>query len=181
MFKRPSHRRKSHGESQELPLVPILDTMVTLIGFLLFTTSFLAISSVESMLPQSSPEQVQEEVKTKPLQLTLTFRETDIEIWSPFSKIEPKAIAFLKDGQADAKAIHEALLEVKKKFPEETSAVFVPKADSSYDLMIAVMDAVRTVEPTDPTIYFKNEKTGVDEPVKTLFPKIVFGNLLGDS
>jgi hypothetical protein len=43
------------------------------------------------------------------------------------------------------------------------------------------MDSVRTLEATDPPIYTKNEKTGNDEPMKSLFPKIIFGNLLGDS
>jgi biopolymer transport protein ExbD len=181
VFKRPSSRRNSHGDHAELPLVPILDTMVTLIGFLLFTTSFLGIVSIESPLPQASSDDVQEQIKEKPLQLTLTFREKDVEIWSPFSKIEPKAIPNAKGGEPDAKAIHEALIEIKKKFPMESSAVLVPTKDSLYDGMVALMDAVRTIEPTDPPIYVKNEKTGVDEPVKSLFPKILFGNLLGDS
>jgi hypothetical protein len=59
--------------------------------------------------------------------------------------------------------------------------VLVPYAGASYDTLIAVMDAVRLVEPGDSPIYAKNEKTNVDEAVKTLFPDIVFGNLLGDT
>ncbi len=183
MFKRPSSRRKSHGEHAELPLVPILDTMVTLIGFLLFTTSFLGIVAIESPLPQSSPEEIKDEVKQKekPLQLTVSFREKDVEIWSPFAKFEPKAILNNKEGNPDAQGIHVALLEIKKKFPLEDTAVLVPNKNSPYDTLVAVMDAVRTLEPTDPPIYVKNEKTGVDEPIKSLFPKVMFGNLLGDS
>lgn len=178
MFKRPTSRRKSHSESMELPLVPILDTMVTIIGFLLFTTSFLALVSIESPLPQSSPDEVKDEIKEKPLQLTLTLREKDVEIWSPFKKIEPKAIPNAADGGIDAKAVHEALVDIKKKFPHESSIVLVPQKDTFYDGLIVLMDAVRTIEKTDPPIYFKNEKTGLDEPAKILFPKIIFGNLL---
>lgn len=181
MLKRPSSRRKSHQGHSELPLVPILDTMVTLIGFLLFTTSFLGIVAIESPLPQASTEEVQEQLKEKPLQLTITLRDKDVEIWSPFSKIEPKSIPNAQEGQPDAKAIHEALLEVKKKFPKEMNAVLVPNKNSPYDTLVALMDTIRTIEATDPPIYIKNEKTGIDEPSKTLFPKIVFGNLLGDS
>ena len=87
MLKRPTSRRKSHHGPIEINLIPILDTMVTLIGFLLFTTSFLALVSIESPLPQASADDVQEQLKEKPLQLTLSMREKDIEIWSPFEKI----------------------------------------------------------------------------------------------
>jgi biopolymer transport protein ExbD len=152
--------------------------MVTLIGFLLFTTSFLAVVSIESPLPQASPEEVIQQIKEKPLQLTVTLREKDVELWSPFQKIKPQAIAYTPDGQPDAKAIHEALLEIKKQFPQENSVVIVPRTNTLYDSLIGLMDCMRTVEPSDPSIYIKNEKTGIDEPLKTLFPKIVFGNLL---
>jgi hypothetical protein len=156
--------------------------MVTLIGFLLFTTSFLAIVSIESPIPQSSPGEVQDQLKEKPLQLTVTLREKDVEIWSPFSKIEPKAVAYTADGNPDTKAIHEALLEIKKKFPKENSIVIVPRSGTLYDNLVSLMDCMRTIEPTDPSIFLKNEQTGNDEPTRVLFPKIVFGNLLsGDS
>jgi hypothetical protein len=155
--------------------------MVTLIGFLLFTTSFLGIVSIESPLPQASPSEVQEQLKEKPLQLTLTVREKDVEIWSPFSKIEPQTILNSQDGMPNTKSIHEALLEIKKKFPKESSAVIVPQKGTPYDGLIALMDTTRSIEDTDPPLFMKNEKTGIDEPVKTLFPKIIFGNLLGDS
>jgi len=183
VLKRPSSRRNSHQEQIELNLVPILDTMVTLIGFLLFTTSFLALVSIESLLPQSSPEEVQQRVqnKEKPLQLTLTMRPKDVEIWSPFSKIEPKAILNTAEGEPDLKGIHEALLEIKKTFPNETSVVLVPTKEAHYESLITLMDAARTMEKTDPPIYLKNEQTGLDEPIKSLFPKVVFGNLLGDT
>lgn len=181
MFKRPSSRRKSHHGPPEINLIPILDTMVTLIGFLLFTTSFLSIVAIESPLPQSSEASVADQIKEKPLQLTLTLREKDVEVWSPFAKIETKKIPHSQPGQPDTKAIHEALIEVKKKFPDEQTAVIVPEKDTTYDTLIGVMDVVRTLEASDPPIYLKNQKTGLDEPLKNLFPKVIFGNLLGES
>jgi biopolymer transport protein ExbD len=177
VLKRPSSRRNSHQEPVELNLVPILDAMVTLIGFLLFTTSFLAIVSIESPLPVSSPSEVQEQLKEKPLQLTLSVREKDVEIWSPFKKIDPKAVANNKEGKIDIKAVHDALVDVKKKFPLESNAVIIPLKGTSYDDLIALMDTVRLVEPGDIPIYLKNEKTGLEEPLKKLFPKVVFADL----
>jgi hypothetical protein len=152
--------------------------MVTLIGFLLFTTSFLSIVSIESPLPQLSPAEVADQIKEKPLQLTLILREKEVELSSPFSKIETKTIPHSQPGQPDMKTIHEALVEVKKKFPEEQSAVIVPEKDTPYDTLVGLMDTIRTLEPSDPPIYVKNQKTGMDETLKHLFPKIIFGNLL---
>jgi biopolymer transport protein ExbD len=181
LFKRPSSRRKSGTEEIDVNLVPILDTMVTLIGFLLFTTSFLSLVSIESLLPQASPDEVEEKIKEKPLQLTLTVRPKEIEIWSPFGKIPSKTISNTPDGTFDTKNIHDFLVEVKKQFPKEINIVLVPTSSTEYDRLILLMDSLRTMEPSDPPIYVKNEKTGLDEPIKSLFPKIVFGNLLGES
>jgi biopolymer transport protein ExbD len=181
MFKRPSSRRKSGTEGVQLNLVPILDTMVTLIGFMLYTMSFLAIVSIQSPLPQASQKDVEEKLKEKPLQLTVTLREGEAEIWSPFDKIKAKTIAYTSPGQPDVKALHEALLEVKREFPAETKVVVVPFGGATYDVLINVMDSMRGVDASDPPIYFHNDKTNADEVVKTLFPDVIFGNLLGDA
>lgn len=181
MFKRPTSRRKTIHREVQLNLVPILDTMVTLIAFLLFTMSFLQIVSIESPFPQASPKEVEKKLKEKPLQLTLTMRQGEVELWSPFELIQPKVIKDQLAGTPDVKAIHAALLEIKRRFPTETQVVFVPTAGVNYDTLISVMDSTRMVEPGDEPIYFKNPATDRDEVAKALFPEIVFGNLLGDS
>ncbi|MEN9723485.1 MAG: hypothetical protein RJB38_1471, partial [Pseudomonadota bacterium] len=117
----------------------------------------------------------------KPLQLTVSIREKESEIWSPFEKISPKVIPHTGEGKPDSRQIHEALIEIKKTFINETQIVLVPSANTSYDILISLMDQLRGLEPTDPPLFRKNPSTGNDEPVKTLFPEIVFGNLLGES
>ena len=182
MLKRPSSRRKSHSHGIELNLVPILDTMVTLIGFLLFTTSFLAIVSIESPLPVSSPDEVLDKLKEKPLQLTVAINDAAVDLYSISDKIPRKSIPNTPDGSVDLKALHEAVIDVKKQFPTEENIVLAPRPGTAYESMIGVMDAVRDLEPTDPPMYRKNTQTGVDEPTKSLFPKVVFGNLVtGDT
>ena len=178
MLNRPSSRRKSHSEGIELNLVPILDTMVTLIGFLLFTTSFLAIVRIESPLPVASPDETMDKLKEKPLQLTVAINDGTVDLYSISDKIPRKSIPNLADGTVDLKTLHESVIEVKKKFPAEENVVLSPKAGTAYESMIGVMDVLRDLEPTDPPIYRKNAQTGVDEPAKGLFPKVVFGNLV---
>jgi hypothetical protein len=57
----------------------------------------------------------------------------------------------------------------------------VPYPNAQYDTLILLMDSLRLMEPTDPPLFMPNKVTGNNEPVKTLFPEVVFGNLLGDS
>ena len=181
MLKRPSSRRKSKKDQIELNLVPFIDAMVTLIGFMLFTTSFLAIVSIESPFPRTSSADIEQKIQEKPLQLTVSIREKESEIWSPFERIASKVIPHTAEGQPDVSAIHQALFPIKTQFPNETKIVIVPTARTTYDILISLMDGLRNVEPTDPPLFRKNPATGVDEAVKTLFPEVIFGNLLGDT
>ncbi len=181
MFKRPSSRRRGEHKQIELNLVPILDAMVTLIAFLLFTTSFFAVVSIESPFPETSVEAIKQKLKQKPLQLTISLTEKDAEIWSPFDLIKPMKIANPAPGQPDVRAIHDALVGIKQKFPRESKIVFAPFAGANYDTLITVMDSMRTLEKTDPQITLKNPQTQLDEVQKLLFPDVIFGNLLGDS
>ncbi len=181
MLKRPSARRKNAREQIELNLVPMLDTFVTLIAFLLFTMSFLSIVGIETPFPAASPETNRQKILEKPLQLTISIRESETEIWSPFEKIRTKTIPNPTPGTPDLRLVHEALLEVKRQFPNENQVVVAPAPGISYDVLIATLDVVRMIDPTDPPIFAKNAQTGNDEVVKKLFPNVVFGNLLGRS
>ena len=177
----PSTRRNSSTDPITLNLVPIIDMMVAIIGFLLFTTAFFNITSIPTPMPMASTAENQKQLKEKPLQLTLSLGENEAEIWSPFDRIEKKVIPDLTPGQPNVNAIHDALMGIKKTFPGETKIVLVPNSGSTYDVLISVMDAARMLDPTDPAIFQKNPATGIDEPVKQLFPDVIFGNLLGDS
>ena len=68
---------------------------------------------------------------------------------------------------------------IKQKFPTETKLILVPKSTTSYDLIVAIIDAAKNIDKTDPVIVVKNEKTGIDEQAKYIFEEVVFGNLLG--
>jgi biopolymer transport protein ExbD len=163
-----------------LNLVPILDTMVALIAFLLFTTSFFVVVSIESPFPETSVESIRQKLQHKPLQLTVSMSEKDVEIWSPFDLIKAVKIANPSPGQPDVHAVHDALVAIKQKFPRESKIVFAPFAAANYDTLVTVMDAMRTLEKTDPQINVKNPQTQLDEVQKLLFPDVIFGNLLGD-
>lgn len=179
MLKRPSTRRHSQPHEIQINLVPMLDALVTMISFLMYTMAFLSLTMIESPLPIVSNEANQIQLKDRPLQLTLSIGEKDVLVWSPFELIPQISIPHLADGAIDLLKLHEKLIEVKSKFPTEDKIIIVPKASTSYDQIVTVLDAARNLEKTDPLITVKNEKTGVQEQVQKLFPDTIFGNLLG--
>jgi biopolymer transport protein ExbD len=178
VLNKPSSRRKK-GSHIELNLVPMMDTFVVLIGFLLYSMAFLALVTVETPLPTANPSEVAEKLKEKPLQLTVSFRENETEVWSPFQKIKATKIPNTPEGSPDFALLHTTLVDVKKQFPTENQVVLAPTGSISYELLVAAMDTVRILDATDTPIYLKNKDTGVDEAQKALFPQVVFGNILG--
>lgn len=183
MLKRPSSRRRSNHAEVSINLVPMLDALVTMISFLMYTMAFLSFTMIESPLPIVSSEENQRQLKEPPLQLTLNIKENELQLWSPFDRIPRLVFPNIPDKEGkpspDVLKLHEALIGIKQKFPKENKIILVPKAATSYDTLVIVMDAAKNLEKTDLPILVKNEKTGMDEPTKTLFNEVVFGNLLG--
>lgn len=179
MLKRPSSRRRSAPEEIVLNLVPMMDALVTLIAFLLFTMTFLNVVGLDSPIPLASTPSEANALQEKPLQLTLTIQRDRVLIWSPFERISPQQVPNLPSGEYDVNSLHDALHKIKVQFPKESQVVFFPMSHVTYDTLVALMDAARIFEKTDAPIYLKSA-AGVDEPVKALFPDIVFGNLIGD-
>jgi len=179
VLKRPSSRRRSNHAEVTLNLVPMLDALVTMISFLMYTMAFLSLTMIESPLPMVSSEENTQQLKEPPLQLTLTVNENDLLLWSPFDRIPQTTIPNKEDKSPDLLKLHETLIGIKQKYPNETKLVLVPKSSTSYDLIVSVIDASKNLDKTDPVIVIKNEKTGVEEQAKYLFGEVVFGNLLG--
>lgn len=167
-------RRTARRGDIDLNLIPMLDAMVTIIAFLMYGMSFLAIVNIESILPVASPKINEKQIPERPLQLTLTLRDNELEIWSPFNRIQSVSVPNKSDGTIDFYQLHQNLVKVKERFPAEKKIVFVPAPSVSYDTLVAVMDSVRDLEAGDPPMYEDNQA------ITGLFPDIVFGNLLGE-
>ena len=130
----------------------------------------------------ASTAENQVKLKEKPLlQLTTVAARKGRRALEPLlTRIPSMTIPNQAPGLPDLVKIHEALLGIKQKFPAETKIVLVPTKGTNYDTLITLMDGMRGIEKTDPPLFAKNLATGIDEPVKALFPEVIFGNLLGD-
>ena len=168
MLRAPSCRKRQ-VQDQKLNLIPILDSVFIFIFFLLVSANFIKIYEISSDVPilsASSPPS-----KKKPLALTLRIELSQITLHTgvPGRKIK----TFRRNAQGyPLEDLHDYLVALKQKHRFERSIIFEPKFNLTYEEIIQVMDAVRTLRKTDPSFYTKNEERHFH-----LFDKIVFGNI----
>jgi biopolymer transport protein ExbD len=145
----------------DLNIVPMIDMMVILVFFLLFTAVFSNTNILELNLPapnSSVPD------LPKGLQLEIHVRHTGIDIADRNSGVLrslPK-----KDGDYDYPALSEFLQFVKSKYPTSTEASVLLEQDIPYDVLVQTMDNVRLYEMNDAPLFTKVE----------LFPDISVGD-----
>lgn len=174
-YKKPTRRHKSKNE-QGLNLVPILDAVFILIFFLLMSAQFVKIFEIGSDVPIVSESEPPKD-KKKPLALTLsiTKRGFDLSTGVPSKRI--KRIKKTQNGDYDLVALHDYLVGLKKRYINEETIVLKPIVDLTYEEIVKIMDEIRLLKKTDDAI-FKKDKDGLDVQLKTLFHKIMFGNLM---
>lgn len=183
MFKSPTSRRKSAPEPVNPNLIPMLDALVTLVAFLLFSSAFLSIVVIDSPAPLIAPAEEQvEQMKEKPLQLTAFIKPETIVISDWSGSRENHSIPSVTDPKTgekryDFEKFHQILLAIKGRHPQETKIVLKPDGGVAYDVLISLMDAARAYEKSDPPMFKKNAQ-GVDEPETKLFPEVIFGNIM---
>ena len=173
-YKTPT-RRKAKKQPEGINLIPILDAVFIFIFFLLMSTQFVKIFDISSDIPIISNQQPPKK-KDKPLALTVAIKEKGFTITTG---VPARIVANIKklSGEYDLTTLHDFLITLKKSNLKEEDVILEPTADISYDEMIKIMDAVRLLKNTDDTL-FKKDKDGIDVQIKTLFSKIIFGNLM---
>ena len=145
----------------DLNIVPMIDMMVILVFFLLFTAVFSNTNILELNLPapnSSVPELPQG------LNLEVIVRQNSIEIADRNSGVLrtlPK-----KAGEYDYQGLSEFLQFVKSKYPDTLAASVLLEADIPYDVLVQTMDNTR--------VWQNDEGPGMK--LVELFPDISVGD-----
>jgi biopolymer transport protein ExbD len=148
---------------QELNITAFMNLMVVLTPFLLITAVFSRLAILELNLPAGQSEASVEE--TPQFQLEITVRDDGIEVGDrnvgTLSRIEKQG----EDYRLDELSAY--LAKIKAQFPDKADATVLLEPDVSYQVLVAVMDRVRTAESRDAD----------DKVVKSeLFPEISIGD-----
>jgi len=157
---RRNHARYHQGRD-DLNIVPMIDMMVILVFFLIFTAVFSKTNILQLNLPANAtaapvelPKGLKLEVIIRPNDLLVNDRNS-----GPLKLIENNAKGY------DLDALSTFMRQVKSQFPEMTDATILPSPSVSYDTLVQVMDTVRVYQIPEPP-FSKAE----------LFPDIALGD-----
>lgn len=128
----------------EINVVPMIDMMIILVFFLIFTAVFTKTNILELNLPGADSA-----VPDLPegLNLEVIVRQDRIEI-------ADRGTGLLKSvpstgGRYDLTGLQDYLKLVKSKYPDKTDATILLERDVAYDTLVQVMDTVRVFSVAD--------------------------------
>jgi biopolymer transport protein ExbD len=157
---RRNHARYHHGRD-DLNIVPMIDMMVILVFFLIFTAVFSKTNILELNLPSNSQTAMPE--LPKGLKLEIIVQPGEIVVNDRNSG--PLKVLANTAGGYDIGGLSLFMRNVKSQFPDMTDASVLLAPNIPYDILVQVMDTVRVYQlPVTP--FSKAE----------LFPDIAVGD-----
>lgn len=126
-----------------LEVTAFINVIVVLVPFLLSTAVFTRLSVLDLSLPAQSAGV--EQLKVEDLKLEVVIRPDSIDVGDRIGGLIQR-IAVV-DQHHDLAALSNLMQQVKSRFPESTAVTVLAQPDTSYDLLVQVMDAVRELPP----------------------------------
>lgn len=136
--------RRNHARYRgrhEINVVPMVDMMLILVFFLIFSAVFTKTNILELNLPGADSA-----VPDLPqgLNLEVIIRKSGIEIADRGTGLL-RSLPLAGD-QYDLKGVSDYLQLVKSKYPDKTDATILLEQDVQYDTLVKVMDTVRVFQ-----------------------------------
>jgi biopolymer transport protein ExbD len=155
-----SSRIRRHAA--ELDVTAFINLIVVLVPFLLSTAVFTRLSVIDLSLPAQTSGV--EQLKVDELKLEVVIRPDAIEVGDKIGGL----IARLPNTPAgyDTTALAQIVEQLKTRFPQQGNATVLALPDTSYEVLVQVMDAVRE----------RPARAVGKEPAVPLFPDISIGD-----
>ena len=135
--------RRLRKHAAGLEVTAFINLIVVLVPFLLSTAVFTRLSVLDLTLPAQSSGAV-EQLKVEDLKLEIVIRPDALEVGDRIGGL----IQRIPNASAgyDVKALSTLMQQVKSRFPQATAATVLAQPDTSYDVLVQVMDAVRETQ-----------------------------------
>src|SRR5580692_5952054 len=137
---RRNHDRYHHGRD-DLNIVPMIDMMVILVFFLIFTAVFSKTNILQMNLPNNSSAPLD---LPKDLKLEVIIRPDDIVV-NDRNSGPLKVLANTASGY-DLENLSEFIRRIKSQYPQMTDATILSGPSTTYDTLVQVMDTVRVYQ-----------------------------------
>jgi biopolymer transport protein ExbD len=137
---RRNHDRYHHGRD-DLNIVPMIDMMVILVFFLIFTAVFSKTNILQMNLPNNSSAPLD---LPKDLKLEVIIRPDDIVV-NDRNSGPLKVLANTASGY-DLENLSEFIRRIKSQYPQMSDATILSGPNTTYDTLVQVMDTVRVYQ-----------------------------------
>jgi len=149
----------------ELNITAFMNLMVILVPFLLITAVFSRITILQLNLPDGSAsmqelkKEMHLEILVRPGYLDVATREAG-RIRCIKGTNTPEGFVY------DYKALSELIQQIKLRVPEKNNITMLAETDTSYEVLVHIMDSVRSIK----------QSQGFDTVDAELFPNISIGD-----
>lgn len=137
----PIRRPRKHAV--HLEVTAFINVIVVLVPFLLSTAVFSHLAVLELSLPAKNSGV--EQLKVNDLKLEIVIRPDALEVGDRIGGLIQR-IASTPQGP-DLATLSTLMQQIKAKFPDTKAASVLAQPNTSYDILIQVMDAVREAKP----------------------------------
>lgn len=155
--------RRPRKHAAHLEVTAFINVIVVLVPFLLSTAVFSHLAVLELSLPAKNSGV--EQLKVDDLKLEIVIRPDALEVGDRIGGLIQR-IASTPQGY-DLPSLSALMLQIKTKFPDTKAASVLAQPNTSYDVLVQVMDTVREAKPPG-----AKAKT----PNVELFPDISIGD-----
>lgn len=133
--------RRLRKTAAHLEITAFINLIVVLVPFLLSTAVFTRLTVIDLSLPAKSSGAL-EQVKPNNLQLEVVLRADALEVGDRVGGLIERIPATAKGP--NTQALNTLVLQIKNKFPEQRDATVLAEADTPYDSLVQVVDAMRS-------------------------------------
>lgn len=155
--------RRLRKEAAHLEITAFINLIVVLVPFLLSTAVFTRLTVIDLSLPAQSSSAL-EQLKVDNLQLEIVVRAEALEVGDRLGGLIQRIPATEKG--LDLPSLAALVQQLKTRFPDQLDASILAEPETSYDVIVQVMDVVRSGQMAQGNKVVKTE----------LFPNISIGD-----
>lgn len=180
MANKPSNRTNRTRPPDELNITPLIDMVTCLMFFLMMFASIMPVVTIDAPLPkiaETADEIRQAKDSKNKLEVLVFITSKGFNVKSDYG---PDRAFPLAEGKYPYVDLHNYLVQLKGKKPDSREITMMPSDDTSYDVMISVMDASRELFKGD-TGFSQVPPEIADKPesmqFNRLFPEVSIGGV----
>lgn len=159
----------------DLDLAPLLSVMVKLVPVLLISSAFVQIMTIDSDLPGSLQKVIAESENQNDVAIRITTtadHKLSVVVSTPKGLIT-KDVPPTKEGKIDYEGTHQALLEVKKAYPQIFHVSIAADAKLNYQELVKVIDEARKAKVQGIEFPYVDLDTRETKTTPWMFPEVM--------